>query len=102
VGLIFLVGCLGVFGTQVRISRFLPQPDSTSYQIGASRMINEPSKPLANYQIQTSVEDYGDQLYEGSNLYKAGVAHFRATPVSTLTLALPLSISLRAPPQKSA
>ena len=100
--LIFLAGCLGAFNTQVRISRFTPQPDPTNYLIGASRMINERFDLAVEDQSQAPVEDHDAQCDQKSDLYLPKTLPFPIEPVRALTLTLPLTLSLRAPPQLSA
>jgi len=100
--LICLIGCLGAFNTQVRISRLTPQPNSTNYLIGASRMISERFDLALEDQSQTPVEDYDDQLHQTPDLYQAKALPFPIVPVRALALTLPLTLSLRAPPQLSA
>jgi hypothetical protein len=96
--LIFLVGCLSAFNAQVRISRFTPQPDSTSYRIGASRMINDRYDWAVEDPCQNSVEDYADQIQQAFDHDHAKFISLCNTPVKALALAIPLVLSLRAPP----
>jgi len=96
--LIFLIGCLSAFNAQVRISRFTPQPDSTSYRIGASRMINERFDWSVEDHRQNSAEDYAHQIRQAFDHDQARLIALRNMPVKALTLAIPLALSLRAPP----